>query len=108
MAKTTKRGWMPPTAGVFMIITGVLGGSRGFTAMFDGLFAGGFFRFIGFEFLGWLQIVLAIVVIIAGIVAMQRKMWWLALVGAVIVAIHFWLLGILAIIFVALSRKEFA
>ena len=107
MAEPSKKSWMPTVAGVLMLIAGILGVIRGLGAMFGGLFAGGFFRFIGFEFLGWLQVILAIVVIIAGIVAMQRKMWWLALIGAVLAAIHFWLLGILSIIFVALSRKEF-
>jgi hypothetical protein len=102
------RTWMPTVAGVLMIIAGILGTLRGVGAIFGGFFAGGFFRFIGFEFLGWLGIVLGIVVIIAGIFAMQRKLWWLALIGSILAATHFWLLGILAIIFVALSRKEFA
>jgi hypothetical protein len=101
------RTWMPPTAGVLMIIAGILGTLRGVGDLFRGLFTFNIFRFIGFEFGGWVGIILGIIVIIAGIMAMQRKAWWLALIGAIIAATHFWLLGILAIIFVALSRKEF-
>ena len=100
--------WMPTAAGIFMLIAGALGVLRGLGELIGGLFAQGFFRFVGLELGGWLSIVLAIVVFIAGLVALRRRMWWLALAGAILAAVHFWLLGILAIIFVALSRKEFA
>jgi hypothetical protein len=42
--------------------------------------------------------------------ASGKKSWMPTVTGVfmIIAAIHFWLLGILAIIFVALSRKEFA
>lgn len=104
---TGSKTWMPTAAGVLMLIAGILGMLRGVGELIGGLFAQGFFRFIGLELGGWLSIVLAIVVFIAGLMALGRKMWWLALAGAILAAVHFWLLGILAIIFVALSKKEF-
>ena len=100
--------WMPTVAGIFMLIAGGLGALRGLGQLIGGLFAEGFFRFIGFEMVGWLSIALAIVIFIAGLVTLSRKMWWLALIGAILASIHFWLFGILAIIFIALSKKEFA
>ncbi len=104
---STSKTWMPTVAGILMIIAGGLGILRGIGALIGGLFAGGFWRFVGFEFGGWINIVLAVVVLIAGFAALGRKTWWLALIGAVIAAMHFFVLGIVSIILVALSKKEF-
>ncbi len=57
---------------------------------------------------GVFWIILGIVAIIGGVFALQKKVWGLALVGAICALL--WpssILGILAIIFVALSKSEF-
>ena len=56
--------------------------------------------------LGVPLIVLGIVAIIGGISALRKKSWGLSLAGA-ICALPSNILGILAIIFVSLSKKEF-
>jgi hypothetical protein len=40
--------------------------------------------------------------------ASTKGTWMFTIAGAIIAAIHFWFLGILAVIFIALSKKEFA
>jgi hypothetical protein len=50
---------------------------------------------------------LAVVSIIGGIAALRRRSWGLALAGAVIAALPLSLLGIAAIVLIALSREEF-
>ena len=52
-------------------------------------------------------IVINVVAIIGGIYATQRRLWGLALAGAICTLIPSQLLGILAIIFIAMSKKEF-
>ena len=63
----------------------------------------------GGEALGVLLLVLGIVAIIGGIFSIRRNVWGLALAGAICVLFppHVAVMGILAIIFVALSKGEF-
>ena len=56
---------------------------------------------------GIVQLVLAIVAVIGGIYALQRKLWGLALAGAIVSMLVFFPTGIAAVIFVSLSREEF-
>ncbi len=99
--------WMPVAAGILTIIAGVVDflvglivGARGHVA--------GFFGIWGLGAFGVPHIVLGIIAVIGGIFAVQRKAWLMALVGAICALM--WplsLLGILSIIFVCLSQKEF-
>jgi hypothetical protein len=64
--------------------------------------------------MGWLSaifaplIILGIVAIVGGIYALLRKIWGLALAGSICALIGPWfILGILAIIFVSLGKREF-
>ena len=52
-------------------------------------------------------LVLGILALVGGIYAMRRKIWGLALAGSIATVLFSQLLGILAIIFVALSEDEF-
>ena len=98
--------WMPVTAGILTIIAGVVD-------FLVGLIRGaighaGFFSIWGLGVRGVPLIVLGIIAVIGGVFALQRKAWVIALVGAICALI--WpltLLGILSIVFVCLSRKEF-
>jgi hypothetical protein len=50
--------------------------------------------------------IIALFPIVGGIYALRRKKWWLALAGS-IVSLIFFVLGILALIFVLYSKDEF-
>ena len=58
---------------------------------------------------GAVLIVLGVVAIVGGVFALQRKIWGLALAGAICALIvpPGVILGILSIIFVAMGRREF-
>ena len=59
--------------------------------------------------LGWgiFVLLLAILAIIGGIYALQRRHWGLALAGSIAAILVFFPTGIAAVIFVAMSRDEF-
>ena len=110
--------WKPPTAGILSIIAGVLGMIIGIVAVAMGalitvlpvppeIVAQFLWMF------GAAPIVLGIVAIIGGIYALLRRRWGLAL-GACICSLlcvfpllPAMILGILAIIFVGLGKREF-
>lgn len=50
---------------------------------------------------------LAVLAMVGGILALQRKSWGLALAGSIAAVLPFSLLGIAALILTALSRDEF-
>jgi hypothetical protein len=52
--------------------------------------------------------ILAILEIVGGIFALRRKTWGLALAGSIAAALPVNILGILAIIFLAMSKDEFS
>jgi hypothetical protein len=56
---------------------------------------------------GIIILVLAVLAIIGGIYAIQRKLWGLALAGAIVSMLVFLPTGIAAVVFVGLSRREF-
>ena len=103
-----EKTWKPTTAGILCIITGALQLIFGLAMATIGGIGG---ALIG---MGWLSaigaplIVLGIIVIVGGIYALRRKVWGLALAGSICALVGPWfILGILAIIFVALGKGEF-
>jgi hypothetical protein len=56
---------------------------------------------------GIILLVLAIMAIIGGIYALQRKLWGLALAGSIVSMLVFFPTGIAAVILVGLSKDEF-
>ena len=56
---------------------------------------------------GIILLVLAILAIIGGTIALQRKLWGLALAGSIVSMLVFFPTGIAAVIFVGLSKEEF-
>ena len=112
--KTTRKTWKPTTAGILSIIAGILGVLTGLMIAGLGEFAAGMLSVAGFPGLGGLvaaaaaiSIILGIVAIVGGSYAMKRRVWGLALVGSICALFCFWILGILAIIFVAMGKGEF-
>lgn len=104
-----EKTWKPTTAGILCIIAGALQLIFGLAIAAVGGIGG---ALIG---MGWLSaigaplIVLGIIVIVGGIYALRRKVWGLALAGSICALVGPWfVLGILAIIFVAMGKSEFA
>ncbi len=116
------RIWMPTTAGILSIVSGALGLiATTFLLTFGAIFGAGIAREV-LESLGFWQagmpltiigiiaipiITINAVAIIGGIYAIQRRAWGLALAGAICAIIPSQLLGILAVVFIAISKKEF-
>ena len=107
-----ERTWKPTTAGILSIIAGaiqaivgivvrVIGGSVAGLAAIPGL--GSIFGAIAIPL-----IILGIVAIVGGVYALKRRLWGLALAGSICALIGPWLLGLLAIIFVSIGKKEFS
>ena len=59
--------------------------------------------------IGWPALILGILAIVGGILAVQRKHWGLSLGGAISALLipPPFILGILAVVFISLSREEF-
>lgn len=116
---TAPRTWKPIAAGVldiiagalslvgafvFVIIMAVVGTAEVFSGeeqavidLFNALFGAGAVFFV----------ITGILALIGGIYATQRKNWGLALAGSIAAAIGSTILGVLAIIFLAMGKDEF-
>jgi len=118
-----ERTWKPTAAGVLCIIGGAIGAVVGLTILSVAwIAAGGWFLFwkivlepgqempaglsIGAGFVIAVLIVFT-VAIVGGICAVRRRIWGLALAGSICALAGFVIPGILAIIFVSLSKREF-
>ena len=121
-AKTASITWMPTVGGILSIISGALGfitiaffltfGSVFGTAIArDILSSLGYWQTgIPLTIIGIIAVVLLcvnIVAIIGGIYALQRRGWGMALAGAICSVFPSQILGVLAVVFIAISRKEF-
>ena len=103
-----EKTWKPTAAGILAIIAGVIQVISGMIAATGLGLWGGIFG------MGWLSaifaplIIFGVIAIVGGIYALKRRVWGLALAGSICALIGPWfILGILAIIFVALGKGEF-
>lgn len=120
-----KKTWKPTTAGILSIVGGSVGilgaltvgalGAWGLMGM-DGMWgtwgSGGHMMPWGANLLGsfgLVALILGAIAIVGGIFALQRKHWGLSLAGAICAALvpMSFVLGILAIVFIAISHDEF-
>lgn len=104
--------WKPTTAGILSIIAGVIQTISGIVvAVVGGTIAGLPTVPIMSQIFGIIAIpiiILGIVAIVGGIYALKRKVWGLALAGCICsLFCPGFILGILAIIFVAMGKGEF-
>ncbi len=117
-APQSKQPWMPIVAGVLSIVAGAgnvfigLAALLVSTAWIETMIAPDVFRrefrAEAFLVLGIIWIILAIVAIIGGIASLRRKNWGLALAGSICaLPWPMTVLGIVSIVFVALSQKDF-
>jgi len=104
-----ERTELPRAAGILSIIAGGIGLIMGIVFVTLLETAGALTGFWGFGAVGAPLIVIGIIAIVGGVFALQRRIWGLALAGAICALM--WPvtgLGIPAIIFVAVSKSEFA
>jgi hypothetical protein len=120
-----ERTWKPTTAGILTIIAGCLGIGAGALitlsaiplglvgamagaikdlGIISGLLAGlaGVIGIIGAGMIG-----MGTVAVVGGIYALKRRTWGFALAGTILATICSTPLGILAIIFVSMGKREF-
>lgn len=111
MAKT----WKPIAGGICSIVCGAWGVLYG--GLFSTIGAGGRAMFdipregvFALGLLGLPALALGVVAIVGGAMAIQRTRWGLALAGAICAFLipPPFIIGILAIVFIALSREEFS
>ncbi len=103
-----ERTWRGTWAGILAIIGGCFGiGVGAFVAsgaaLYGALTGMGMLGAIGAPLIG-----LGIVALIGGIFALRRRAWGFALTGAILALFPIVPLGVLAIIFVSMGRREFA
>jgi hypothetical protein len=102
------KSWKPITSGVLSIIAGMIGIGGGGLVVLMGDFVSDSGGILGFEPLGVPTIILGVVALIGGIFALRRRVWVMAVIGAIFAIPCMPVLGTLAIIFVALANEEFA
>ena len=102
-----ERTWKGTTAGILTLIGGICGIAVGGLALLGTTFLA---ELTG---IGWLAgiggglIAIGIIALIAGIFTLRRKSWGFALAGAILALFPIIPLGVLAIIFVSMGKKEF-
>ena len=113
MEKTAK----PVIAGIFNIVIGSLGLLLSFS-LFLLVFVSGldFENYLGIfpefiaaaaVFIAGVALILALLVMISGIYALERRYWGLSLAGSIVAALTGGMLGIASLVLIALSRDEF-
>ena len=124
MANNGSNRWMPTAGGVLSIVSGVLGivGSIVIFAFipfisklitgspeFSGADADEFMAVITISLVisGLTMLIPSIFAIIGGAFATMRKRWGWALAGSICAALVSGVLGIVAIVFIAMSKDEF-
>lgn len=110
----TGRTWKSTTAGILTILAAIIGIFlvrvliiySGWYGQPTRLFPGSILMTVD-ESSFVIELAFGVVAIAGGICALTRKFWGLALVGSICSFICLWPLGVLAIIFTAVSKKEF-
>jgi hypothetical protein len=113
MERTSK----PVVAGILIIITGSLGLMAAFSGFFFLIAIGRgiedyYLVFPEFFTAFSLAIIIisalfSLLVLVSGLYTLERKYWGLALAGSIVAAIGFFVLGVPALVLIALSRDEF-
>jgi hypothetical protein len=102
-----EKTWKPTVGGILAIIAGALQMIMGIVIAAVGSI-GWFFGMVWLSAIGAPLIVFGIIAILGGIYALRRKIWGLALAGSICALVGPWfVLGVLAIIFVSLGKREF-
>ena len=103
-----EKTWKPTTAGILCIVAGSFAVIGGLVAGLIVSLVGGFLGLPWTGVFGIPSLIFGIIAIVGGIYALRREVWGLALAGAICALIGPWfILGLLAIIFVSLGKGEF-
>ena len=107
-----EKTWKPTTAGILSIIAGALEVIGGIIVLTVGAATTGAANvpnwMMFFSAAAIPMLILGIVAIVGGVYALKRRIWGLALAGAICSLFGAWfILGILAIIFVIMGKGEF-
>ena len=102
------RTWKGTTAGILTIIGGCIGIGVGALFIVGGSMVGWMFGLGWFGAIGGGLLALGILALIGGITTLKRKAWGFSLAGAIFALFPAVPLGVLAIIFVSLAKKEFS
>ena len=104
-----ERTWKGTTAGILTIVGGVCGiAIGGVLTTVGGAFLSGIPGMEIMAGIGGGIIAIGVIALISGIFTLRRKSWGFALAGAILALFPIIPLGVLAIIFVALGKKEFS
>ena len=98
---------MVKTAGILSIIGGIVGIIFGVFAFTGTALAAALTGLAWIGAIGGGLLALGIIALFGGIVALKRKAWGFALAGAICALFPIVPLGVLAIIFVSIGKKEF-
>ncbi|MCL2150076.1 MAG: hypothetical protein FWH51_04000 [Dehalococcoidia bacterium] len=123
MASDDSYRWMPTASGVLNIVSGILGIFSSLVllivaAVFQYIYKSHPISIEGdpevfplvasiFVFVGLVIIIPCIVSVVGGICSLKRKRWGWALAGSICSVLASNVLGIVAIIFIVMSKKEF-
>jgi hypothetical protein len=124
-APVKKKTWKPTTAGILSITDGAFSIMGAFFLLIASVVISAGSSWVGINetdfgtmteasvaavilVMAIITAILAILEIVGGIFALRRKAWGLALAGSIAAALPLNILGILAIIFLAMSKDEFS
>lgn len=103
-----ERTWKATTAGILTIIGGIIGIVGGAVVVTLGpAFMAGIPGLEMIAGIGAGLIAIGFIALIGGIFALRRRAWGLALAGAILALFPIIPLGVLAIIFVSMGKREF-
>ncbi len=109
MAESKAKTWMPVVAGILLLVVGGISLLQALARItFGGMMLRSFWTIIGIKIAALIKSFFALIVVVGGIFTLRRKVWWLALVGAIFATLNTMLLGIPALILVVLSKNEFS
>ena len=104
-----EKTWKVTTAGILTIISGAVGIGVGASITMTGGIVGQFVDLGGMlSGIGGGVIGIGIIALIGGIFALKRQIWGLALAGSILSIICMPPLGVLAVIFLSMGKREFA
>ena len=111
--------WMPKVAGIFSILAGVINLLTTFLLLISAFAVQGMAAFLAIPlwlpinasavllFVGFPFLVCGVLSLIGGVYALQRKNWGLALTGAITSFFPYCILGLVAVVLIAISKDEF-
>lgn len=109
-----ERTWKPVTAGILNLVGGILTLIAGLSLLLGASFVATFYTGLGMPISASMlsamaipNVVLGILAVIGGVFCLKRNHWGWALTGSIANVLTAFILGVLAIIFVAMGKNEF-